>query len=365
MGKIVFHNSMYDINDGLINAYKKYVGEITEESLEYLWKYHSVFEVNNVRNELPMLMGIEIHNRMLLWKNGFGGIIEYGPNGEIRNIFRSVEEMLSVVYSASSIYGFEFYDGQKEALTRNGIVFFGVKFKPLFDQMSWKNISVIFLNIAMRFLRRWINSRSIKSYEDPFFKTRIGDISFDDFCEQYKKNYIFTLVEWLPSAELKLSIAERVEMDEKPYKVGLEKILNRYSVDGATLFEKVSDLNTYTGCAGIYILCLDEIRGYYVGQTSKDIKSRIKSHWSEPSNTFDRMYGPNDISAIYVLRVSSKYLNRVEQDCIANIELAYLLNGFVGGNVIAGIHSTQYKSSDYKMNKDELSEVLMYLSNQK
>lgn len=273
--------------------------------------------------------------------------------------------MISATNDDFSIYGFEFYDGLKEGLTRKGIVFFGVKFLPLYDQMSWKNMSVISLNIAMRFLRRWEKSRAVKSYGDPFFKEQVGDISFDDFCEQYRKNFIFALVDWLPSSESKRTIMERVELDEKSYKAAIEKLLNRYAGDGLTKFEKVDDLNVYTGQSGIYIFCLDEIRGYYVGQTSKDIKMRIKKHWSEPSNTFDRTYGPNDVSAIYVLRLKTKYLNRVEQDCIANINQNYLLNRFVGGNEIAGVHSARYNPREYEMRQDELSEVLTYLGNEK
>lgn len=358
MGKVIFHNSEYDVNDGLLNAYEEYVGLITEEELESLWEYHSVFEKNNIQNELPQLMRTEIYNKTLLWESGFGGIIEYNPSGEICNVFRKVDDMISAIRGTSSIYGFEFYDGLKEGLTRKGIAFFGVTVKPLYDQMSWKNMSVISLNIAMRFLRRWEKTGSFKSYEDTYFRAKIGDISYGDFCEQYRKNFIFTLADWLPSSKLKRSIMERVKMDEKPYKADLEKLLNRYTVDGSTKFEKVNDLNAYTGCSGIYIFCLDEIRGYYVGQTSSDIKKRIKSHWSDPSNAFDRTYGPNDVSSIYVLRLNSKYLNRVEQDCIASINQLYLLNRFVGGNVIAAVHSSQYNSEEYRMKQDDLSEVL-------
>lgn len=358
MGKVTFHNSDYVVNDGLLNAYEEFVGQMTEEVLDTLWKYRSVYEGNNIQRELQELIVAEIYNRTLLWEKGFGGIIEYNPNGEIRNVFRSVDEMISAENDVSSIYGFEFYDGLKDGLTRKGIAFFGVTFKPLYDQMSWKNASVMSLNIAMRFLRRWEKTRSFKSYEDPFFKEKIGDMSFEDFREQYRKNYIFTLVNCLPSSKWKRTIMERVQIDEKPYKANLEELLNRYTVDGLTKFEKVNDLEDYKGCSGIYIMCLEEIRGYYVGQTATDIKQRIKNHWSEPSNTFDRTYGPNDVSDIYVLRLNSKYLNRVEQDCIANINQSYLLNGFVGGNEIAGVHSAQYNSEEYKMKQDELSEVL-------
>lgn len=225
--------------------------------------------------------------------------------------------------------------------------------------MSWKNGSITSLNRAIKFLKRW-ESRAFKSYDDPFIKTQIGDISFEDFCEQYRKNYFFTLVDYFRYWKESLSeIEERVKMEEKPYKVNLENLLKRYAVNGLTKFEKADDLNVYTGQSGIYIFCLDEIRGYYIGQTTTDIKTRIKRHWSEPSNTFDRTYGPKDVSAIYVLRLKTKYLNRVEQDCIANINEKYLLNGFVGGNVIAGVHSAWYNSGDYKLGQDELNEVLV------
>lgn len=118
MGKVVFRNNEYDVSDGLLDAYEKFVGEVTEEALENLWRYHSVYRVKEIQSELPSLMGTAVYNSVLLWENGFGSIVEYNPNGEICNVFRSVDEMISATNNPSSIYGFEFFDGLKEGLTR-------------------------------------------------------------------------------------------------------------------------------------------------------------------------------------------------------------------------------------------------------
>lgn len=362
MGKVVFQKREYEVADGLLKEFGKLEIEITEEYLESLWNYHSVYDTDRVQVELSKLMETAIYNSIYLWQNGMGGIIEYGPNGDIRNTYRTVDDMIANTNESTSIYGFECYNDQGNGITRKGIDFFGIKFKPLYDQMSWRYRSITYLNIAMRSLRSWENRTSFKSFEDPYFKSKIGDLSFNEYQEQFRKNFIFSIVRWFLNSDKETRLlAKRATIDANLYEKELEKLLMRYTKNGIRFFEKVSNLADYKKCAGIYIFCLKNVRSYYIGQASTDIQTRIKRHWSEPSNTFDKTFGPTDVSDIYVLRLNSKYLNRVEQDCIAIIHENYLTNKFVGGNEIACINSPLYDSEVYKMSKEELDEVLNIL----
>lgn len=157
-------------------------------------------------------------------------------------------------------------------------------------------------------------------------------------------------------------LLKRGEIDNKIYNFSLECLLTRYTIHGNCLFKNVIDLGEYRNASGIYILCFDEPRVYYIGQAKKDLVNRIKDHWMKPSSNFDRTFGPNDVSKIYIMRIPSDYCDRVEQDCIASIPVNLLFNSMAGGNAIASIHSFEYNQRDYLLKEDELDILLREIS---
>ena len=157
-------------------------------------------------------------------------------------------------------------------------------------------------------------------------------------------------------------LLKRGKIDNKIYNFSLECLLTRYTRHGNCLFKNVIDLGEYRNVSGIYILCFDEPRVYYIGQAKKDLVKRIKAHWMNPSSGFDGIFGPNDVSKIYIMRIPSDYCDRIEQDCIASIPVNLLFNSMVGGNAIANIHSPKYDQRDYLLKKDELNILLREIS---
>ncbi len=150
------------------------------------------------------------------------------------------------------------------------------------------------------------------------------------------------------------NLRQRLGLDKQEYTDNIEMLLSRYSYNGKALFEKVDCLANYKNCIGIYMFCLSEIRGIYIGQTRNNIQDRIKAHWSYPSNHFDCTFGPNDVDEIYVIKVPVAYLNDVERDCIAMVKKKYILNGLRGGGIMETVHSQVNRREDYLLMDDHL-----------
>ena len=148
-----------------------------------------------------------------------------------------------------------------------------------------------------------------------------------------------------------------------PYHAALTKLLSRYTFKGTSLLKKVNTLDEYKSYAGVYILCLTGVRGYYIGQTSASLTKRIRQHWRKPGTDFDRKYCEADVANIYVMpfNISEVFgqmgLDALERDCVASIPKKYLLNCLVGGTTTLGIQDNDYKQADFRLTKDILNDL--------
>lgn len=110
-------------------------------------------------------------------------------------------------------------------------------------------------------------------------------------------------------------------------------------------FKNVTDLNIYEKKSGYYILIFDNYKQLYIG-TSKDIKARIRQHWTNPvilERSMMPMYAYHkskiacdsfralDNTRIFAALDNDIFLN--EQYYIAQMPNTYLLNRIEGGIV--------------------------------
>lgn len=143
----------------------------------------------------------------------------------------------------------------------------------------------------------------------------------------------------------------------------LIELQRRYTFKKTTLLKKVTNLDDYKNHAGIYILCLSAVRGYYVGQTAISLTKRIQQHWRNPETDFDRKYREADVTEIYVmpLDISTVYeqfgLDALEGDYIASIPDKFLLNCMAGGNTIIGVKSKEYNPADFRLPTEPLNDL--------
>ena len=141
------------------------------------------------------------------------------------------------------------------------------------------------------------------------------------------------------------------------YQQTLDQLLMRYSKEGKTVFRKVHNLSDFAGYAGIYVLCIPSVRGYYIGK-SKDIARRIPQHFKHPKTQFDHSFSLEDIHEIYVLHCSRDVLDLAEVDCIASIPKKFLLNRMAGGPTILFIDSVEYDAKRCMLNNELLQDLI-------
>ena len=307
--------------------------KLTERYMNEIWNYHSVYYSGNAQSEILKLMNDDLSYKYLFLKNGLGSIIYYNSQGNPERYFDTFVDFYNfVITNRNHTYGFEKFYKEGIRVGRNKIKFFGIIFLPLYDQMSWKNLYITSLIYWIQWIKRWEKTKAGKNYEDPFLKDKRENVSFHEYCQQNIKNHYFSIGHFVTNDIGKMnSLRSRIEMDEKEYVYELDSLLNRYTYNGKFLFEKVECLADYKNNIGIYILCLHDVRGIYIGQTKSSISTRITNHWSKPSSNFDRTFGPNDVNEIYVIKVPLIYLDDVERDCIASIKEKYILNALRGG----------------------------------
>ena len=330
--------------------------KLTERYMNEIWNYHSVYYSGNAQSEILKLMNDDLSYKYLFLKNGLGSIIYYNSQGNPERYFDTFVDFYNfVITNRNHTYGFEKFYKEGIRVGRNKIKFFGIIFLPLYDQMSWKNLYITSLIYWIQWIKRWEKTKAGKNYEDPFLKDKRENVSFHEYCQQNIKNHYFSIGHFVTNDIGKMnSLRSRIEMDEKEYVYELDSLLNRYTYNGKFLFEKVECLADYKNNIGIYILCLHDVRGIYIGQTKSSISTRITNHWSKPSSNFDRTFGPNDVNEIYVIKVPLIYLDDVERDCIASIKEKYILNALRGGEILESVHSQMNKSEDYLLEDEYL-----------
>jgi hypothetical protein len=360
MKTIGFRNSKITVSKAYIDDYEKIGINLTEQYLNEIWSYHSVYYGGNVQSEISQLMRYDLSYKYLFLKNGLGSIIYYNSQGEPDRYFDTFVDFYNFANENSNLtYGFEKFHEEGIRVTRNRINFFGIIFLPLYDQMSWKNLYITKLLYWIKWIKIWEKTKAKKDYEDPYNQERRGKVPFHEYCQQRLKNHYFSIGYLVHNASETINrLRNRIEMDEKEYIYDIDRLLGRYSCNGKFLFEKVDCLTDYKNCIGIYMFCLHDVRGIYIGQTRNSIPDRIKDHWSKPSSNFDRTFGPNDVDEIYVIKVPLIYLNDVERDCIASINEKHILNGLRGGGIMETVHSQMHRSEDYLLEDEHLKLIL-------
>lgn len=164
----------------------------------------------------------------------------------------------------------------------------------------------------------------------------------DNFSLEYWKNFERERNQQIYNNRKKISY--------NGYEENLAKLLKRYTFKGVPLWQEVTNLNFYKKTIGIYILCLPEVRGYYIGQTTVSFYKRIYQHWKRPKTTFDKTYRQSDVSNIYIIplpKVLITDFDAIEQDCIASISNIFLLNSLMSPNYLVWIKDTNYHPKDF------------------
>lgn len=115
------------------------------------------------------------------------------------------------------------------------------------------------------------NEKFIKGYSE-IYADKEGLIYSDSWCEKH-------LAEVMQNFDLNMKFFER--LDHVKFEDEIAKFLKK------TKFFEITNLSDYS-CSGYYVVILDKYCQVYIG-TTKDIKKRIRQHWSGGKMRFDRL----------------------------------------------------------------------------
>lgn len=278
---------------------------------------------------LSSLMNRDLLTQKLFLKKGSRKIIQYDYSGKECAIYDSLIEAGKTPNAKKYLYSYD--SDVKLVPTRKGISVFGLKVKPLYDQMSYKNIDVHILNTIVYRFADWNAKKSPREQKRYAQLMRYYNLAFGDFVfEQYK--YLNDL-------------RGRCKQDYAEFDRCFDHLKDYYLLNGNQKIEQVSDLSQFSGVSGIYFLVMRDFPCLYIGQSS-NIKTRIMQHfWQKnPQSRFDMTFGLIDVNDIYVLKCDAKYLNEVETNCIGGIPGRFLVNSMVGGDQIAFLNHDESPS---------------------
>lgn len=316
--------------------------------INYLLKF--IYPKQHIQeNDITQLIYYDYSNRVIFSrKKGWGLIVEYDKNAVIVNKYSSVMDAV-LSKEKKTCFGFEIFDekaGKPEY--KKDLSFFGLSFSGYYCINSdYYSYAFRTLNTDIDFIRR--NLINLDKH-----KKQIA--LYTVFSEAFK------LLNMLHSELWKRRVS-RIKLSESVYKEVLLAVKKRYSLYDECMLESVRDLNDYD-CPGIYFLAFDSFKSYYIGQSRLSIKKRIMQHFRQPKSDFDKSYGANEISAIYVIKYLSneKEIDELEADAIAMVPQEHLMNCLAGSGktirLLVSIHDEEYNPSDYLMKKTRLKKAL-------
>lgn len=346
---IVYNGTEYTINFKWVERLKSINTKIDKDYFDYLLKYQNPHDKELTSQSFLSLIELDYFNKLMFNSKKFGTIYQYSIEGILINEHKSLDSILA--FHEPEKYLYSFYTPTEDffAPTRKGINFFNTNLTAPYDQKSWKFSEISRLNYIIKESVNYSNlTRSTKSYNCDGYEFIKERFTLEEFCAARKKHFLFCLgLGVYYSLKQKEQQRKRIcEISSGEYQYAMETLLKRYSYNGHTLFKKVENLNKYSSHKGIYVLCLPEVKGYYIGKTNSCFKKRVTDHFRNSRSDFDKLYGPTDIQEIYVLPFKNIDINLIEQDCIATIGKKFALNSLVGGDDLRFLDEN-YKEKDY------------------
>lgn len=168
----------------------------------------------------------------------------------------------------------------------------------------------------------------------PHYEDAEMTIHTDEFCRRQRE---------MALENFDLNMAFFAQIPEEPFEEALMEMLRKHR-----RLRPVTDLKSYDGDEGVYVMVLDGYRQAYIGQTM-DIRQRIKRHWSG-TKQFDRLiwgtveesvlsvdsFRALDTTRIFAARTMNAYA--LEERLVNTFPPDYLLNR-IGGGEVAGLRA--------------------------
>lgn len=353
---IIYKGTEYEVRTTVLLELEKMGMQINDSYVEKILQNQSPFS----NWSLSYLINIDLNNIKYIGSNSIlGRIIKLDKKGDVLDYFETVYDATINGLKGNYTYSFENLHKNGYVPKKQRCIFFGLSISYNYNHPIIKK-----LNRRIRHSQNWYygkNKNVIELFTSEiasrmsFEEYLLQKIKFDSFCfvEEirlggYLNNDNFDIVPMKKSKYTSHDISSCEDYENR-----LVKLLSRYSYKEKTLFEKVEDLSQYRKRKGIYILCLTQLKGCYVGQTRKCLATRISQHFTSENSEFDKNYRPSDVKQIYVLPVDET-MDLVESDCIAMLGKDICVNALAGGKSIELIKSDTYKAENYLLSDDIL-----------
>lgn len=158
-------------------------------------------------------------------------------------------------------------------------------------------------------------------------------IHTDEFCQKWRKAAL---------ENYDLNMAFFAQIPPESFEDALSEVLRKNK-----RLRSVTDLKSLDGEWGVYVLVLDEYRQAYIGQSSWDMRKRIKAHWNG-TKQFDRLlwggveesvmsidsFRALDTTRIFAARTIN--YDALESRLVRTLPPDYLLNR-IGGGAMTGM----------------------------
>ena len=355
-GVYQYKNELISIPKWVIDGLLDEGVEFSEEYFDYVLSYRRPYKGWGLN-----LFIADLRNKKC--KKELGRIVVY------RDVPTFYEDVLSAVldnYEKKYRFGFENLHNKgvfPSSKLSNYVEKFGVRIKE--SKMPVEHPYIAKLNFSVNDLYKWkYGKRALKCYNDSYFRDQDDGQLFEDFKAKEVRYRSFTALFYVnvDAGGTPKDNKNYQRTDNEYYYDFLNTILDRYSYNGASLFQDVQDLNKYENMAGIYILSFEQERKMYIGQTKKCLKTRIVQHFNKPQSEFDKSHSLQDVTKIFVLSVPVQFLDQVEIDCIASVPSQMLFNVFAGGDLIMMMSSERYNPEQYILDEKSRASIISNIS---
>lgn len=352
LGKTVLYNgNKYTISVCLYNQIDSMGIKFDEKYVSYLLQHNPI----DARRCISTLIHMDIDNRKYIGTYGtYGKIIKLDKKGNTICSFETVIDAVLDSPNQSIKYSFEKLHKNGISQEKEKCIFFGKNLTFCNDAQDTLIIKA--LNKTILKCKNIYADRN-DTWKKNYAKINDPSLTYSEFLMQWIRATAFECGNWIsyslsPISESKYTLHNVDKCSD--YTERIDNLFSKYSNDGKTAFLRVYDLNQTINFSGIYLLCLPQIKGCYLGKTNKTFDIRIPQHFTKPNSSFDIKYKPEDIREIYVLPLDETmyFIDFIEEDCIATLGPNICLNAFAGGTSTELIKSETYMPERHFIKQD-------------
>ena len=352
--KVIIHRGTeYEVVKWAIDKLNSIGVEFNDEYIDYLLQNNSPFRSES----LSILAILDIANKELIGSQGaLGRVIKIDKKGQIIAAYDSLFDAAMDALNNNNTYSFERLHVSENTPQKYELDFFGITIKVIEQSPDFDYTVIYELNRAIRRCKNKHLGRN-KTFKEMYTEKIASRMTYDEYIIQGIRWEAFSFAKFIrlcadPLKEHKYT--QHFIENCSDYNDRISDLFQKYSIKDQSAFERIENLNDVKGFTGIYLLCLPQIKGCYVGKTEKCLATRITQHFTKPNSEFDKKYQPSDVKEIFIMQLgeTTEFIDLIEEDCIATLGKDICLNALAGGTSTEFIKADTYKAEMHFLPQD-------------